>query len=242
MRASMPPLAARLRLIGWCLAPGLAATVGSFRDWPPFWVCFGIVGAAFVVAVARQKPGVRTGKPAEKGPLRDALGLVLVMATIVFAFAALNSAREGVLGLVGRPATAYIGARDVVSTPTRSNRDRVEYCYHLVRADGSAMAGRICRTDRAYTRGEAVEVLTEPTGVIAPETPAAVDAAALTRNVGVVAFAAICAAALLGGGPAAPEPPLVPPGRYPRWRPGPPRLERRPHPRTRRRTRRTRRR
>ncbi|WP_433797297.1 hypothetical protein [Actinoplanes sp. CA-252034] len=234
MRAEIPPLADRLRLIAWCSAPGLAAAVGSFRAWPLRWVCLGIVVGVFLVAVARQRPGRPAGKPAEKGPLRDALGFLLFLASIVFAFVALNVARPGVLGLVGRPDVAYIGARDAEKVPTRSSREKIEYCYHLLRADGSEMTGRVCRDDRSYDRGEAVEVMIEPTGLIAPETRAEVVESAWIANIGVGAFAVICVAALLGGGPAAPERSLIPPGRYPVWRPGPRPLERRPRRRPRR--------
>jgi hypothetical protein len=227
----MPPLPDRLRLVVWHSAPGLAAAVGSLRAWPAQWVLLGIVAGGVLAAAVQATRAKPAGKPAKKSWTRAALGVVLFGASAVFAFGSLTGARLIVLDLVGRPTAAHIGDVDEEKTPTRRIYDKTDYCYDLLRPDGSSFTGRICRDAREYSEGEIVEVLAEPTGLIAPETTAEVTGSIWLRAITLGAFALMCLAGLFGGGLAPAERPLVPSGRYPAWRTLPPQPERRHRPR-----------
>lgn len=232
----MPPVAARLRLIGKYLAPVLLAAAGSVLDWPGWVVGFLIIIAMIVYGAVRP---TRTGKTLPKPPLRRFLGFVLWTSAFVSVVATFHAARLTVLDLAGSPATATIDYMEMDRTIHRGGRVEIDYCYHLKRSDGGWVSGSLCRDAQEYSRGQTVAVLADPTGLVAPETPASVATVALFRNTALITYALIILAALLGGGPAAPERPLVPrQTRYPRWRPSPPRPQARPRARARRKSRR----
>jgi hypothetical protein len=224
VRAEMPSVAARLRLIGWYSAPVLLAVVGSLLDWPGWVVGFLIVGVLTVIGVVRPTPK----KSAEKPPLRRFFGFTLWVAGLVCVVATFHAARLTVLDLVGRPAVVTIDHMEMDRTIRRSGRVKIDHCYHLKRSDGGWVTGSLCRETLEYNRGQTVAVLADPTGLVAPETAEEVAGVTWPRNIALGAFAVMVVSALLGGGPAAPERPLVPAGRYPRWRPSPPRPQNRP--------------
>ncbi|GIF41487.1 hypothetical protein Axi01nite_57980 [Actinoplanes xinjiangensis] len=223
--AELPPLPARLRLIAWCTAPVLPAALGSLLAWPGWAVALVIVLVAFLVGILRSTPA-NGRKSAAKPGWRRLLGLVLYTAVFVCTVATFHAARLTVLDLAGRPTTVEVDYVETNQRTFRGGRTDTYYCFHLRRPDGSPVTGSICRDGRDYSRGVPLQVLAEPTGLVAPETPDAVARAVLPRSIALGAFVVICLAALSGGGPAGPQRPPVPPGRYGRWRPSPPRPRR----------------
>jgi hypothetical protein len=221
--AELPPLPARLRLIAWRSAPVLPAAVGSILAWPGWAVTLVIIIVAIVVTFLRSDNGRNSARKSGWGRF---LGFVLYTAVLVCTVATFFGARLTVLDLAGRPTMVEV---DYVETNQRTlsgGRTDSYYCFHLRRPDGSPVTGSICRDGREYARGVPIEVLADPTGLVAPETPDTVAGVAWPRSIALGAFVVLCLAALFGGGPAAPPRPLVPPGRYGRWRPSPPRPRR----------------
>lgn len=210
-------------MIGLCSAPILFAAVGSLLGWPGWVVTLVILVAGVVhgfVVSPRDHDG-QTMRTAAKWRT-----LALYSAAFVCAVATFFGARLTVLDLAGRPVLADVDYVDRNETIHRGGRVTVTYCFHLRHPDGSSMTGSICRDGRDFARGTPVEVLTEPTGLVAPETPERVAAVTWPRNIALGSFAVMVLAGLLGGGVATPEPPLVPPGRYGRWNPSPPKPRR----------------
>lgn len=216
-------LSSRLRVIAFCSVPILFAAVGSLFGWPGWFVVL-VIAVAGLIAEFVVQPRNHDGRTMERASRWRTL--VLYSAAFVCAMATFFGARLTVLDLAGRSTVADIDYMEREEETHRGGRVEVTYCYHLRHLDGSSMTGRICRDGRDFDRGEPLEVLTDPTGLVAPETPDRVAGVAWPRNIALGSFAVMILAALSGGGISTPAPQPVPPGRYGRWKPSPPKPRR----------------
>ncbi|MEU4161566.1 hypothetical protein [Actinoplanes sp. NPDC026670] len=215
-------LSSRLRVIAFCSVPILFAAVGSLLGWPGWVVVFVIIVVGVVLGfVVKSRHSGQAVETTAKWRT-----LVLYSAAFVCTVATFHGARLTALDLAGRTTLADIDHLERKQSTRRSGRIEITYCYHLRHPDGASMNGSLCRDGRDFARGEPIEVLTDPTGLVAPETPDRVAGVAWPRNIALGSFAVMILAALSGGGIPTPEKPLVPPGRYGRWNPSPPKPRR----------------
>ncbi|MEU4626781.1 hypothetical protein AB0G04_43215 [Actinoplanes sp. NPDC023801] len=191
-------LGRRLAYIGLLLTPGILAAVAAVRAWSGWLVVLLVAVALLVYSLLRP---ART-RPAGTRPLRTVLATGAVpIAVVVFGVASFFSARLVALDLWGEPQTVRVDGVER-SDRARGDKQNSEFCYRLSRPGGEPVLGRICRTADEYAVGSRIEVLAEPTGLVAPETPDRVAGLrlALPRGLALGAFAVIVVAGAATGG------------------------------------------
>ncbi|MEU4564913.1 hypothetical protein AB0F72_41590 [Actinoplanes sp. NPDC023936] len=177
--------ASRLTLFACLLAPSVVAAIGSLRSWQ-WWnlLVFLAVGLGLAAVFVRGF----TGPAARETFVQRAAGVALLVAAFVLGVSASAGTRLTVLEWWGRPTTVTV--QDVrVKHDVRRDRSVFEFCFRVARLDGSPVFGDFCRSGREWREGMRMEVLLEPTGFVAPETPEEVSMAGTWRTVGLVSIA-----------------------------------------------------
>ncbi|MGW4154522.1 hypothetical protein ACWEDF_15365 [Micromonospora chersina] len=153
-----------------------------------------------------------------------AVALAAFVASFFWVFTMMEVPRLAVLALRGEPVVATVVDHDVTHYSTRSGGFDV-HCYSLQRSDGAPLFGDICRHwDEELAVGETLNVLVDPSGLIAPETPDEVADARIWQALGLVSLVATLALCWVSGGlPSRVGSRRLPPRRLPR----PPRSRRR---------------
>lgn len=129
-----------------------------------------------------------------------AVVIAAFLASFFWMVAMYTAPRLTVLALRGEQVTATVVDHDVTHHRTRSGGYDV-HCYRLQRGDGTRLYGKICRDwGDEFTVDETLTVVTDPSGVIAPETPDEVAGTRVWQIFGLVSLVATLGLCWVTGG------------------------------------------
>jgi hypothetical protein len=183
----------RATLITCFVAPGVITAIGDVSAWPQ-WLT--LLGWPVAMIVASHLVWTRWNAASVEF---KGFALALCLASLFWTIAMLLAFRSTLLAVVGVSVDASVVDQDITRVPSRSGGYDL-YCYSLQRIDGSSISGRICRYWAEFGVGDTMQVLVDPTGLVAPETPEGVAGVRPWQILGLVSLVATLALGWINGG------------------------------------------